>query len=70
MFRAAMFRAAICSVSGDGFDVQCLNSRLRIVDVKPEGKKNMERKGFMLGRQITTGNAFPIEKNANETPGQ
>jgi len=46
----------------DGFDVAMLNSRLRIVDVKPEGKKNMSAKAFMLGRKINTGNAFRNRK--------
>ena len=49
---------AICYVSADGFDVQCLNSRLRIIDVKPQGKKAMSAKAFMLGRKITTGMRF------------
>jgi methionyl-tRNA formyltransferase len=49
---------AICSVAADSFDVQCLNSRLRILEVKPEGKKAMSAKAFMLGRKITAGMRF------------
>jgi methionyl-tRNA formyltransferase len=49
---------AICFISTEGFDVQCLNSRLRIVEVKPEGKKNMSAKAFLLGRKIATGMCF------------
>ena len=48
----------ICSVTTEGFDVQCLNSRLRIVDIKPEGKKIMSAKAYMLGRKITEGMRF------------
>ena len=48
----------ICSVTADNFDVQCLNSLLRIVEVKPEGKKNMSAKAFMLGRKISAGMRF------------
>ena len=48
----------ICSVAADNFDVQCLNSLLRIVEVKPEGKKNMSAKAFMLGRKISAGMRF------------
>ena len=52
------FPGTICSVTTEGFDVQCLNSRLRIIDVKPEGKKVMSAKAFKIGRKITEGMRF------------
>jgi methionyl-tRNA formyltransferase len=41
----------ICSVSGDGFDVQCGLGMLRVLEVKPEGKTVMNAKAYALGRK-------------------
>ncbi len=48
----------VCSLAPDGFDVQCSPGRLRILDVKPEGKASMNARSFMLGRKILPGARF------------
>jgi methionyl-tRNA formyltransferase len=48
----------ICSVTEHGFDVQCNNSVLHVISVKPEGKKVMEAAAFVQGRTIMPGMQF------------
>ncbi len=48
----------ICSVSDEGFDVQCHDGCLRVVTVKPEGKKSMSAKAYTFGRNIHPGKRF------------
>lgn len=45
----------ICEVSSEWFDVQCNDSLLRILEVKPEGKKQMPVKAFLNGTKIERG---------------
>ena len=45
----------ICDVSSEWFDVQCNDSLLRILEVKPEGKKQMPVKAFLNGTKIEKG---------------
>ena len=47
--------STICSVSSEWFDVQCRDSLLRILEVKPEGKKQMPVKAFLNGTKIEKG---------------
>jgi methionyl-tRNA formyltransferase len=42
----------------EGFDVQCGNGALRVLEVKPEGKASMSAKAFTLGRKIPFGAKF------------
>ena len=41
-----------------GIDVQCGEGRLRIVQIKPEGKKTMSAPAFLAGRNIVAGARF------------
>jgi methionyl-tRNA formyltransferase len=45
----------VLSVSKDGFDVQCRASGLKVLRVKPEGRKSMGARDFALGRNLTQG---------------
>lgn len=45
----------VCSVSSEWFDVQCSDSLLRVLEVKPEGKKQMPVSAFLNGTKIETG---------------
>ncbi len=45
----------ICSVSDSWFDVVCLNSILRVLEVKPEGKKAMTVQAFLNGTTVNEG---------------
>ncbi len=45
----------ICTVSPEWFEVQCQNSRLRIMEVKPAGKKVMHVQAFLNGTKIEKG---------------
>jgi methionyl-tRNA formyltransferase len=49
---------AICTVTSEGFDVQCKIGRLRILEVKPEGKSSMSAQAFALGRKFEPGTKF------------
>ena len=42
----------------EGFDVQCGNGALRVLEVKPEGKASMSAKAYTLGRKIPSGAKF------------
>lgn len=48
----------VCSVSSEWFDVQCKKSVLRVLTVKPAGKKIMPVKSFLLGNKIAKGMKF------------
>ncbi|MBD3347452.1 MAG: methionyl-tRNA formyltransferase [Chitinivibrionales bacterium] len=48
----------ICAISQDGFAVQCKESSLNILELKPEGKKRMSAHAFLQGRTLTTGQKF------------
>jgi methionyl-tRNA formyltransferase len=52
---SASERGVVCEVSSDWFEVQCDNSRLRILEVKPAGKKRMPVKAFLLGTKVEKG---------------
>jgi len=45
----------ICAVSDQWFDVQCGVGALRILEVKPEGRKQMSAAAFMNGTRVCTG---------------
>jgi methionyl-tRNA formyltransferase len=45
----------ICRVSAEWFEVACRESRLRILEVKPEGKKSMSSQAFMHGTKLQEG---------------
>jgi methionyl-tRNA formyltransferase len=45
----------ICGISDEGFIVQCRESSLRVVRVKPEGKSAMSAKAFLQGRKLIQG---------------
>lgn len=42
----------ICDVGSEGFDVQCAEGRLQVLEVKPEGKASMNARAFAVGRKI------------------
>jgi methionyl-tRNA formyltransferase len=42
----------ICDIGSEGFDVQCAEGRLRVLEVKPEGKASMSARAFAVGRKI------------------
>lgn len=42
----------ICAVSSEWFDVQCRGSLLRVLEVKPEGRKHMPVSAFLNGTKI------------------
>lgn len=48
-------KGMVSRVSPDWFEVQCENSVLRILEVKPEGKKSMPVKAFLLGTKVEKG---------------
>ena len=48
----------LCGIAFEGFDVQCGDYPLRILEVKPEGKATMSAKAFLLGRNILPGTRF------------
>ena len=51
----------IIAVAKDSFTVQCGSGKLRILSVKPEGKKEMDVHAFLLGTNtIRPGNSFGI----------
>lgn len=45
----------VCEVSTDWFEVQCRDSRLRILEVKPAGKKQMTVRAFLNGTKVEKG---------------
>jgi methionyl-tRNA formyltransferase len=45
----------VLAVMPEGFDVQCRDSSLRVLRVKPEGKKSMSSRDFALGRHLVKG---------------
>lgn len=49
---------AVCGITHEGFDVQCRESRLRVLSVKPEGKKIMSACDFLNGWRIRIGTKF------------
>jgi methionyl-tRNA formyltransferase len=57
-FDGGIESGAVCSIAEEYFDVQCLGSVLRVYEVKPEGRKNMSAKAFMMGRKLTVGTRF------------
>jgi methionyl-tRNA formyltransferase len=48
----------ILAVTKEGFDVQCENSVLRVLRVKPEGKKRMTGREYANGRNLGKGMKF------------
>lgn len=48
----------VCAIDADGFDVQCASGRLKVLYVKPEGKKTMPARDFVHGRGIRQGTKF------------
>ncbi|MFP4163936.1 MAG: methionyl-tRNA formyltransferase [Chitinispirillaceae bacterium] len=46
---------SICRVSREFFDVQCGKGLLRVSKVKPEGRKTMEVRAFLLGTKLSEG---------------
>ena len=48
----------VCDVAANGFDMQCATGRLRVLIVKPEGKKTMPAPDFARGRGIGQGTRF------------
>ena len=52
----------VCSVGSAGIDVQCGEGRLRIKEIKPEGKKSMSAQAFLAGRNIVAGALFRKEQ--------
>jgi methionyl-tRNA formyltransferase len=48
----------VCAINADGFDVQCASGRLKVLSVKPEGKKTMPARDFVHGRGIRQGVKF------------
>lgn len=48
----------ILAVSGEGFDVRCGTDVLRVMVVKPEGKKSMSARDFANGRNLEKGMKF------------
>jgi len=45
----------VCAVSKDWFEVQCGKGRLRVLEVKPEGRKHMDAGAFMRGSALACG---------------
>lgn len=45
----------ICTVSSEWFEVKCHESLLRILEVKPEGRKQMQVSAFLNGTKIEKG---------------
>ncbi|MBD3321549.1 MAG: methionyl-tRNA formyltransferase [Chitinivibrionales bacterium] len=45
----------VCALSGKGFSVQCRESTLDILEVKPEGRKKMSAHAFLQGRSLAEG---------------
>lgn len=45
----------VLAVGPDGIDVQCRGSSLRVLQVKPEGRKSMGGRDFALGRKLAQG---------------
>ncbi|MFP4012585.1 MAG: methionyl-tRNA formyltransferase [Chitinispirillaceae bacterium] len=45
----------VCRVNKDHFDVQCGKGLLRVLEVKPEGRKTMEVRAFLLGTKLDKG---------------
>ena len=52
---SALAPGTVCSVTPEWFEVQCQNSCLRILAVKPAGKKRMPVKAYLLGTAIEKG---------------
>jgi methionyl-tRNA formyltransferase len=46
---------AVSGASGEWFEVQCLRSTLRVIEVKPEGKSAMSAAAFMRGTKLERG---------------
>jgi methionyl-tRNA formyltransferase len=46
---------AICSVTKDCFEVACGQGRLRVLEVKPEGRRHMPSAAFLRGTPVTSG---------------
>jgi methionyl-tRNA formyltransferase len=42
-------------VGGDYFDVRCCEGMLRILEVKPESRKSMGVRDFLLGKKVAEG---------------
>ncbi|MBD3391471.1 MAG: methionyl-tRNA formyltransferase [Chitinivibrionales bacterium] len=45
----------VCGISGDSFDIQCGRSVLRVLEVKPEGRKRMDAGAYLRGARLETG---------------
>jgi len=54
----AVEAGTVYEIGADGFDVQCGSGRLRVLRVKPEGKKSMPAADFVRGRGISQGTRF------------
>jgi methionyl-tRNA formyltransferase len=48
----------VCRITSEGFEVQCMGSRLLVLTVKPEGKKDMSASDFVNGWRIGKGTRF------------
>jgi methionyl-tRNA formyltransferase len=50
--------ATVLAVAEEGFDVQCGRGALRVLRVRPEGKKSMSGRDFANGRSLQKGMKF------------
>jgi methionyl-tRNA formyltransferase len=50
--------ATVLAVTDEGFDVQCGRGTLRVLRVRPEGKKSMSGRDFANGRNLQKGMKF------------
>jgi methionyl-tRNA formyltransferase len=55
---AAEAPGTVVAAPKDGFDVQCASGRIRVLLVRPEGKKTMTARDFANGRGIVVGTRF------------
>ncbi len=49
---------AIAGIGKEGVEVECGSGLLRILEVKPEGRKSMPARDFVAGRQLGVGTRF------------
>lgn len=53
----------VAAATKDGIDVSAKSGILRILSLRPEGKREMTAEQFLAGRQISTGDKWGKEKN-------